>query len=113
MIASSTEPNGCSRIVESAASMPPAFFGVVGDRRPDEQAADDGQRYPLDAVAHGAEPPNRGRYAAIKILGEVLLHALHDLGDADADHDRADGGNQYLPERDTHQLRAESLLTLP
>ena len=64
-------------------------------------------------MAHGAQPPNGRAYPAIEILGELLLYALDDLGNADADHDRADRANQYLPERNTHQLCAQSLLALP
>src|SRR6478752_361379 len=98
MIANSTVPNGWSRTVVSAAS---------------KQPADDAQRYALDAVANGAQSLDRWPYPAVKILGELLFHAFHDLGDADGDHRGAYGGHEDLPERHTHQLRAESLLTLP
>ena len=53
-----------------------------------------------------------GGAAAIEIFGEVLLHALHNLGDPDADHDRADESDQYLPKWDAHEFRRDRLLTL-
>ena len=68
---------------------------------------------PLTQQPDGAQPPNGRAYPAIKILGKFPLHALDDLGNAHADDHRADGANQYLPERNTHQLRAQCLFALP
>ena len=97
MIANSTVPNGWSRTVDQRGVHAAGLFRIVGGRGPEEQPADDRQRDAFDAVANGAQPQNRRGYAAVEILGELLFHAFHDLGDADGDHAAPTAANEDCP----------------
>ena len=61
MMVSSTEPNGWSRIVDSAASIPPALSASYVIAAQPNRPSNDAQRYSFGAVANCAEPPNRRR----------------------------------------------------
>ena len=72
--------DGAQRVVQAA-----GLVGVVGDGRPAEQPADDGEGDALDDVADLAEPDDPVADTAGEVLGELLLHAAAD--EPDAQHD--------------------------